>query len=765
MDDLLNLSEMDSETREMLTSFVSESLDSLDSCEPLIEEIRESQDNETINAVFRVFHTLKGLSGFFGMNIINKVTHEAETLLDLIRKNPSLINEDVISIIYSAFDFLRELINKVNIDFSDLSAKDEAEDMILIIKDAISRIQNPPSENYFLEENFESDTISETDFFSEDDSPVEATFITNSENNETDEFLSQYLEGALELTETISNNLVILEKDSNNTELIGQTFGAVHSLKGNSGFMGFADIEEIAMDMETILDSVRSHELDLNEIIISILLGNLEMITTRINEYGSGTKTANPIDSQNVELDISNHPIDLNLLDDDSLPKFDEKEQIIENTIPSASDKDIHISSNLPKVESNDSKKTNSAIQKKDIRVDTAKIDRLFDLVGELITIESMVTNNPDIKGMNLPNFSRSANLLNKISRELQEVTMSVRMMPLESLFNKMKRLVRDVSVKMNKKVDLIISGQETEMDKNIIDEIADPLVHLIRNSVDHGIEMPKDRISAGKIETGKVYLTARYEGNEILITIRDDGKGLAKDKILQKAIEKGIISTGNDKLTDKEIFKLIFEPGFSTADKVTDISGRGVGMDVVKKNIEKLRGTIDLDSQPGNGATVILRIPLTLAIIESMVFRIGGSKFAMPILSVIESLKVTNDRITQTMDGLELVKVRNELIPVIRLHELFHKDPDSKNLTDGLLVIVESRERKACLFVDEIIGQQQAVVKSMTDYIGKVPGLTGCMILGDGNIGLIVDIDGIFDLSENTTQTLLKNFEMKEIA
>jgi two-component system chemotaxis sensor kinase CheA len=744
----LNNNNLDNDTIEMLKSFVSESFDSLDSSEHLIEEIREGRNNEHINAVFRVFHTLKGLSGFFGMSILNKVTHEAETLLDLIRKNPGRINDDIISAIYSTYDFLRELLNRVSIDYSDASAEEEYQDMILIIRDLINSIQNPVKENsFFFEENDEAG-----EFLTEDNLSVTNTLNTNNiqnnpsnqESNEQDnEFLSQYIEGSFELCESISDNLIILEKEPHNVEIISQAFRAVHSLKGNSGFMGFGEIEEIAMDMESILDSVRTNDLELNEMIISILLANLEMINSRISNLGLATN-GSPANKIIISNENDNLPVEFNLDSDDS---NDEPLRITEPT--KIAPVKINETTKIQSEHTDSETKKTVVNQKKDMRVDTAKIDRLFDLVGELITIESMVTGNPDIKGLNLPNFARSANMLNKITRELQEVTLSVRMTPLDGLFNKMKRLVRDVSIKMNKKVDLVISGQETEMDKNIIDEIADPLVHLIRNSIDHGIEMPNERIEKGKSDVGKVYLSAKYEGNEILIIIKDDGKGLDTTKILNKAAERGLINSVNDKLSDKEIFKLIFEPGFSTADKVTDISGRGVGMDVVKKNIEKLRGSIDIESVWGTGSSIILRIPLTLAIIESMIFRIGDSRFAMPILSVIESLKITSDKISKTMDDLEFIKVRNELIPVVRLYEIFHKTPNSYELEDGLLVIVESKERKVCLFVDEIIGQQQAVVKSLTDYIGKVPGITGCMILGDGGIGLILDIEGIVDISE----------------
>jgi two-component system chemotaxis sensor kinase CheA len=394
-------------------------------------------------------------------------------------------------------------------------------------------------------------------------------------------------------------------------------------------------------------------------------------------------------------------------------------------------------------------------IKEKYIRVETSKIDKLFDLVGELITIESMVTHSPDLRGLYLQNFNKSASMLNKITRELQEISMSIRMMPLEGLFNKMKRLVRDVSLKMNKKVNFIVSGQETEMDKNVIDEIADPLVHILRNAIDHGIESVEDRIAKGKRETGNISLSARYEGNEILIIVEDDGAGISRDAIIRKTQEKGILKVAPETLSNKEVFALIFEPGFSTAQTITDISGRGVGMDVVKKNIEKLRGSVDINSVEGKGSKFTLRIPLTLAIMEAMLIRVGGSKFALPILSIRESFRPNPKSITITMDGLEVVKVRQEVFPIMRLHELFSLDSDSKMLDEGILIIIEERERKVCLFADEIVGQQQAVIKGFSDYIGKVPGVTGCMILSDGSIGLILDIESLIDMAEKPSMII----------
>lgn len=769
---------IDNETKEMLTSFVSEAVDSLDSAEPLVEDLKKSDDPEIVNTIFRVFHTLKGLSGFFGMKVINTLTHEAETLLDILRKEKIKVTEDIITLIYSTFDLLRDLLHLVSNEFSDEAGADDAENMKIILQDAIQKIRSgefsllaeqkgfeefvapepqtiadvpAESADQAIEQSFDEYTTpppQSTDD-SEMQTPTEQTNISFDLGNLiTEDMLAQYISDSIDLLEMTENNLIQLEKEPDNYELIGSIFGAIHSIKGNSGFMGFSEIEEIAMETETILDSMRKRELDADPTVISILLSNVETMRKRVDAIASSSPGSSKPAKEAIAQEIE--------------PQTNEVRQteIIKET-PSIQEKaenkqeppkpPIEPKKEQPKAEQAAAKPA-QVTQKQDIRVETVKIDKLFDLVGELITIETMVTNNPDLAGLQLPNFTKAANQLNKITRELQEVTMSVRMMPLEGLFNKMKRLVRDVSLKLGKKVDLTISGQETEMDKNVIDEISDPLVHILRNSLDHGIEFPEERLAKGKSDTGKVHLSARYEGNEILISVKDDGAGIDKERVLRKAEEKGLLQVPPEKMTDKEIFALIFEPGFSTAKQVTDISGRGVGMDVVRKNIEKLRGAIDIESEYGKGTTVTLRIPLTLAIMEALLVKVGEETFAIPLMNVSETFRVATKDISKTMDGLEMIKVREEILPTFRIHELFKIKPKYYDLEKGIILITESRSKKFCLFADELIGQQQAVIKGLSDYIGKVPGITGCMILGDGGIGLILDIEGTLMLAENPT-------------
>jgi two-component system chemotaxis sensor kinase CheA len=313
-------------------------------------------------------------------------------------------------------------------------------------------------------------------------------------------------------------------------------------------------------------------------------------------------------------------------------------------------------------------------------------------------------------------------------------------MIPLEGLFSKMRRLVRDLSKKFDKPVNLIISGEGTEMDRNVMEEISDPLVHIIRNSLDHGIEDQETRRRNGKPEEGTVKLSAGYEGNEIWITVSDDGGGLNREKLIQKASDRGVLTGDPEEMTDDEVWKLIFEPGFSTADKVSEISGRGVGMDVVKKNIEKLRGKIDLRSAEGQGSTFILRIPLTLAIIDAINFTVGPQLYSLPITDILQFHKASREEITQTETDRQVINLRNEVIPIVKLHEFFEVGDKVPEVDEGIVIVAQARDKKIAVLVDEIVGYRQVVIKALPSFMDNIRALSGCSIMSDGKVSLIID-------------------------
>ncbi|MGZ8165248.1 MAG: chemotaxis protein CheA, partial [Methylobacter sp.] len=393
---------------------------------------------------------------------------------------------------------------------------------------------------------------------------------------------------------------------------------------------------------------------------------------------------------------------------------------------------------------------TKSAIKaSSSIRVDTAKIDALINMVGEVVITQSML----GLVGENFAmekvgQLKRGLAQLERHTRDLQQGVMNIRMLPISFVFSRFPRLVHDISTKLGKKIELKLVGEHTEVDKAVVELINDPLVHLIRNSLDHGIEMPADRIAAGKPETGTIELKAYHRGGHIVIEIIDDGHGLDKKKLIAKAVEKGLIEE-NSILTDKQAFELIFMPGFSTAEQLTDISGRGVGMDVVRKNIQSLGGNIEIISELGKGTTIAIHLPLTLAILDGQSVAVGDETYIVPLVSIIESINITEKMLNRVAGKGETFRLRNQYIPIIRMHEIFNvQSVNREKTTEGVLVVVEGQGILCGLFVDDLLGQQQVVIKSLEANYRRIEGVSGATILGDGSVALILDVPGLVRFS-----------------
>ncbi len=384
------------------------------------------------------------------------------------------------------------------------------------------------------------------------------------------------------------------------------------------------------------------------------------------------------------------------------------------------------------------------------IRVDITKIDELINMVGELVITQSMLSLLGETFDMEkLEQLNNGLSQLERHTRNLQESVMQIRMLPISFTFNRFPRLVHDLSGKLGKKIDLQVSGETTEVDKTVIEKIGDPLVHLVRNSLDHGIEMPAERLAAGKSEVGVISLNAFHQGGNIVLEIRDDGKGLDRTILEQKAIEKGLIDASQE-LTDRQVYELIFHPGFSTAEKVSDISGRGVGMDVVRKNINELGGSITIESELGVGTAIIIRLPLTLAILDGQTIQVADETYIVPLGSIVESIQIKGSQVNHVVGRGETFKLRDEYLPIVRLHEVFGiKNSKAKTLQEGLLVIVEGESHRCGLFVDDLLGQQQVVIKSLEENYQRVNGISGATILGDGSVALILDIPGVMRLAD----------------
>jgi len=378
------------------------------------------------------------------------------------------------------------------------------------------------------------------------------------------------------------------------------------------------------------------------------------------------------------------------------------------------------------------------------VKVDTAKLDYLVDMAGEMVIAQSLVRHDPHVTAVESQRLQRNMAQLTRITSELQKTAMALRMVPIGQVFRRVPRLVRDLSRKAGKQVELELAGEDTELDRTIIEELSDPLVHMVRNTLDHGIEPPQERLAAGKPAAGKLALRARHQAGHILIEVADDGRGINRQKVLAKAIEKGLVRE-DAHLSDTEVFNLIFEPGFSTADRVTEVSGRGVGMDVVRKQIQKLRGRVEVQSEMGRGTTLLLKLPLTLAIIDGLVVGVGRERYIVPLFSVREIFRPTAEMISTVQGRREMVMVREHLLPVMRLHRRFGVEPRSENPCDSVFILTENEGRPYCLMVDEFVGKQEVVIKSLVESLKHVPGIAGGAILGDGRVGLVLDIDGIF--------------------
>lgn len=391
----------------------------------------------------------------------------------------------------------------------------------------------------------------------------------------------------------------------------------------------------------------------------------------------------------------------------------------------------------------------NKSAQQSFISVDVDKLDKLMDLMGEMVIAEAMVTQNPELEALQLSGFDKAARQLRKITSEMRDMVMSIRMVPLSATFHKMHRIVRDMGRKLDKELELTLIGEATEVDKNIIEHISDPLMHLVRNAADHGIESSEARAASGKPQAGRITLEAQNAGSNVLVTVKDDGKGLSKDKILAKAKKQSLLTKPEHEMTDKEIYNLIFLPGFSTNENVTEFSGRGVGMDVVSKNLEAVGGSVSIDSEEGVGTVTTLRIPLTLAIIDGMNIRIGSAKYTIPTTSIQETFQAKLRDIVTDPDSNEMILLRGKVYPILRLHELYSVPVAVTDLTEGIMLMVEQDGKSVCLFADALLGQQQVVVKALPGYIAnnrRIEGLAGCTLLGDGSISLILNIGGLLN-------------------
>jgi len=578
------------------------------------------------------------------------------------------------------------------------------------------------------------------------------------------ELIENFIMEALENFRDIEVSIVELEEDPGNTEIINDIFRPFHTIKGVSGFLNLTQINKLTHHVETLLDEARDNRLSIDGKIIDLILAAIDLTKNMINFLDEQIKTGSTENKQfgvNALIKRLNNALEGKFDDAPSAPKPSEvipldDEPEIEPEVDSEPDSEPEEAKAVPRSEPEPSSAAAAQAPKRAaiqspafVKVDTQKLDNMIDMVGELVINQAMLNQEiGDVVSADNRKLYSSITQLTRITSEIQRISMSMRMIPIKQTFQKMVRLVRDLAKKSGKQIGLKMLGEETEIDRNMVDEIYDPLVHIVRNSCDHGLELPEDRRKMGKAEKGLVTLNAYHKGGNIVIEIKDDGRGLNRDKIVKKAVEKGLVKTGEN-LSDQEVFVLIFQAGFSTADKITDVSGRGVGMDVVKRVIDNMRGKLEVNSEPNKGTVIWLKLPLTLAIIDGIIVRAGKRDYIMPTASVLESLRPEKESYKHVVNKGEMIQIREKLYPLIRLHEIFGFEPMNYNPWEGIVVVAESDGRHKCILVDEIVGKQEVVIKNLGG-LKKVKGMAGGAILADGRVGLILDVSGLFEISEN---------------
>jgi two-component system chemotaxis sensor kinase CheA len=548
---------------------------------------------------------------------------------------------------------------------------------------------------------------------------------------EDPELVADFILESREHLTSIEQQFLVVERDPANMEAIHSIFRGFHTIKGLVGFLEFKPIHEVAHEMETALNLVREGKLAITRAVIDVGLACVDYLARSITGVESGAGCER----------LSGHDQLLERIR--SLIREEPGVPVTEPAVRAATEPE----SEVPPAD--DVKRPAAAAESSSVRVDTAKLDYLVDMVGEMVIAQSLMRHNEAFSAAGDPRLHRNLSQLTRITGEVQRTAMAMRMVPIGLLFNRTARQIRDLSRKVGKQVELVTHGEDTQLDKTIAEELADPLVHMVRNAIDHGIESPDERQAAGKTAEAKITLAAYHRAGQIVIEVSDDGRGLDSRKILAKARQKALVEDGAH-LSEGDIFRLIMEPGFSTAELVTDISGRGVGMDVVRRQVEKLRGRIEIRSRTGEGTAFLLKLPLTLAIIDGLVVAIGPHRYIVPLFAVREMFRPAAESIFTVQNRQEMAMVRGRLLPVLRLYKRFGLVPRTEDPCQALLIVAETEGQPFCLMVDDLVGKQEVVIKSLGEGVGKVRGVAGGAILGDGRVGLILDVGGLWGAHAN---------------
>ncbi|EGT4676066.1 TPA: chemotaxis protein CheA [Clostridioides difficile] len=698
--------------RQMLDMFIFETSLLLEQLDEIMIQIEKEKvfTHNNINETFRIMHTIKGSASMMGLDNISALAHSVEDLFYAIRegKIEVLDNDLLFDLVFQSLDFIRRDIDELQ---SRGCISSDYSNFIEGIEEYVSTLELSSSmkskDNANLESTDEKEVIDSNFEYKEDSDVVKIIFEQGCMMENVRAFMLVFeLRDYCEFIDFYPNDV---ETNAESTEYI----------KSYGFYIQFVAKEDKAIVYKTIEDNLYVKEyINISKKEIEMKnTSNNDAVENKLKDNNKVSKSyQNNYTEDEIQEDVLNEKTDM---EKDSLSEENEHLPISKQSIMS---------------------------------VNLEKLDLLQNIVGEIVIMESMVVNSVNSTGVDIDNFNKATRQLHKLTDELQDIVMSMRMIQIAGVFQKMHRIVRDMNKKLDKNVELITIGAETEVDKSVIDNLAEPFMHLIRNAMDHAIEPIEERIAKGKEEVGKIVLSAENLGGEAVISISDDGRGIMRDKILAKAKEQGLLKHQSNEYTDDEVNSLIMTPGFSTKESITEFSGRGVGMDIVRKSIEKVGGSIEVKSKQDEGTTFTIKIPLTLSIVEGMKFKVGDSLFTLPISSIRRTFKLTDlNQIIIEGNKTELITIYGACIPIIRLHKIYNIQTKVTNLMNGNMIIIENEHKAVCIFVDEIIGNQQVVVKPFPVYFNrfniKNKGLSGCTILGDGSISLIIDADSIIKI------------------
>lgn len=709
---------------EFISIFLSEANEIVEGLENDLVLLEDNKsDEDLLNKIFRSAHTLKSSAGTVGFTTMSELNHVAENLLEKVRSGKLDVTPTMITVLLEFLDTVKIMLQNI------IDGKGEA--------DGVNNIESLKAKIKAIADGNEIDASVQTPTTSsaaptvkkETQTSTQAQAIEEPEKKEESSSGSNVFHISMSFKATIFDNGIDPLMFLNDLRDIG----TISNLKIDS-----SNVPPIS-DLEDPYTCYTQFSLDIStnstlEQVQNIFLFVIDDNDINISDAKVSVQKEDKIETQ-TETQVAEETKEEKTIEETKSQEETKEEIKTEQAKPQTSAAKSQASSSV-KVQAPST-----------VRVDTRKLDSLMNLIGELVIAQSRImqlTQSLDIDN----GLKEAVSSMDRTSRQIQEEVMNIRMMPVGPIFNQFHRYVRDLNLELNKEVKLVLKGETTEIDKNMLEQLSDPLKHIIRNSMDHGIERTKEeRIARGKPEFGTITMSAAHQEGHVVIEVSDDGNGLNKERIYNKAIEKGLLSK-DGKYSDAEIYRTIFSPGLSTAEKITDISGRGVGMDVVRANVEKMKGKIEIKSEEGKGSTFIIKLPLTLAIIEGITFALGEQIYIMPLISIIEQMKVKNEQIKPFEGRGEMIKIRDEYLPLIRLHKVFEIDTHIEDIDNGIVVVVEAGYRRCAIFVDELLDQQQVVIKSLDSAFSKHSGISGGTILGDGRIALIIDIQGLVNIS-----------------